>query len=608
MTGLFAALSAAGGSAQSPDVAVDGEGDATAVWSRWDGSRFVVQSATRPAGGTWSAPTDLAAAARVDQPQLALDAAGNATAVWRSNEAGESVVQASTRPAGGSWGAPVDLSTEPAQDPSEATEVPRVAVDASGTATVVWARAVATGRYVVQAATLEPGGAPSAPLDLSAPGESARTPEIVVDPAGGAVAVWNRGASRSSGGVVQAAVRPAGGTWQASTDLSASGGMSFLPQVAMDASGRATAVWLRLDGSYVVESATRAAGGTWGTAERISAAGEDTSNPQVAAGPRGAVAVWQRHDGSGWRVTSATRAANGTWQRSGDLSAADHDAWSPQVALAQNGRATVVWDLAEAGSSHRESQSQAVTRGVTGEWSEPVDLDGEGTESRSPQVALDAAGNATTTWSTKVGSDWIVQARGLDAAGPVVTRITSRSAGDRQRYSVSAHDVWSRIRTATWRFSDGTRATGSSVSHGRAAGSGEATVVLTDAVGNATRCTYTGGDHACRAARGVPIIRRATLKHHRIRAVGSRRDLRRRTALKVDVTAAAKVTLVFSRPGTRKKVRLVRRVGAGTSAIRVQARVGRRATLRPGRWTVTVKAGNRIGTGPRTRVHLRVVR
>jgi hypothetical protein len=49
-----------------------------------------------------------------------------------------------------------------------------------------------------------------APVDLSAPGQNAGRPQVAVDHAGDAVAVWNR----FSGGkeIVQAATRPAGGT------------------------------------------------------------------------------------------------------------------------------------------------------------------------------------------------------------------------------------------------------------------------------------------------------------------------------------------------------------------------------------------------------------
>src|SRR5262249_40307259 len=76
-------LSAHGEDAAAPRIALDAAGDAVAVWRRFDGADYVIQSAARPAGGSWSAPVDLSAPGEEAQsPQLAVDAAGDAVAVW----------------------------------------------------------------------------------------------------------------------------------------------------------------------------------------------------------------------------------------------------------------------------------------------------------------------------------------------------------------------------------------------------------------------------------------------------------------------------------------------------------------------------------------------
>ncbi len=208
VTNLFADLSAPGGHAQTPAVAVDSSGDATAIWSRYDGTQFVVQTSTRPAGGTWATPVDLAAGRSIWNPQIAVDPAGNATAVWRRSDSASSVVQTTTRPAGGPWSTPVDLSVDPSVDVTERTEFPQVAVDAAGVATAAWSRFDGS-KYTVQAVTRLPDGTWTTPVDLSANGQSARTPHLAVDPAGNATAIW------VSGALIQAATRSAGGTWAA---------------------------------------------------------------------------------------------------------------------------------------------------------------------------------------------------------------------------------------------------------------------------------------------------------------------------------------------------------------------------------------------------------
>ena len=52
-------ISEASEAAGNPHVVLDSEGNATAVWDRWNGVDTVVESAYRPAGEGWEAPIDL---------------------------------------------------------------------------------------------------------------------------------------------------------------------------------------------------------------------------------------------------------------------------------------------------------------------------------------------------------------------------------------------------------------------------------------------------------------------------------------------------------------------------------------------------------------------
>lgn len=600
VTNLFADLSAAGGSAQTPAVAVDSDGDATAIWSRYDGTQFVVQATTRPAGGTWGEPVDVAAGRSIYHPQLAIDPAGNITAVWRRRDAESSVVQAATRPADGTWSTPVDLSVDLSVDNSQLTDVPQVAVDAEGTVTATWSH-YAANRFTTQAATRSVDGTWTTPVDLSAPGQSARASDLAVDPAGNATAIW------VSGTLVQTAARPAGGTWSAPVDLSTIAGPRANPRVVVDPSGHATAVWGTFAGTYGIQTATSAPGGTWTDPVSLSAAGQDTfDTPQIAVDRHGsATAVWQRHDGSGWMVTSATRPAGGGWTAPVDLAATGRDSWDPQVAMDLAGNATAVWSRAEKGGRI----VQASRRPADGSWSEPVNLT-DGGDAWNPQIAFDPAGNATTAWSGNDGDGWTVRARGLDAAGPVVTGLDVPASGStgRQSYSVAAYDVWSRLSSATWRFADGSRATGTSVTHTDAGdGTRPVRVTLVDRVGNATTCTY-ADVYTCRSTtRVAPVITSASLTRHTIRAPGSHAEAKKKAKATVALTTAAKVTLVFKKQGSGTKIRLTKHLRAGTHVVTIRARLTQHKTLRPGRYTVTLRATNKIGTSPRKKLHLRVV-
>jgi hypothetical protein len=609
VTNLFADLSAAGGSAQTPAVAVDSRGDATAVWTRWNGTQPVVQASTRRAGGTWSAPVDLAQGRSIFTPQLTVDPAGNATAVWRVRELDRSVVQASTRAPGGAWSTPIDLSVDTSVDPSQATDVPQVAVDAAGIVTATWSRFEAKPseafKHVVQAATRLADGTWTAPVDLSSPGQYARTTDLAVDPAGNATAIW------VAGNLVQTATRPAGGTWAAPVDLSSIAGPRANPRIVVDPAGTATAVWGTFTTTYGIQTATRAPGAPWTAPADLSAPGQDTfDTPELAADRRGTVtALWQRHDGSGWIVTSATRPAGGAWTAPVDLSATGHDAWDPQVAVDPAGNATAVWSLADEPMSDSARTVQAARRTAAGDWTAPVDLSRGGT-AWNPQVALDSSGNATTVWSHNDGSGFVVEARGLDAAGPVVTSLTGQATtAGRTAYAVEAWDAWSRVGSVSWAFGDGTTATGASVTHRTAGNSGRPVkVTLTDRVGNATVCSY-AATYSCRTTRrGAPVISKASLTHRTIRAVGSRGDAREKTRVKVVLTTSAKVTMVFTKAGTKKKVRVTKRGKAGKNAFTVRAGLRKDKVLSPGRWTITVRASNKVGASLKEKLRLRVVR
>ncbi|MCF6376735.1 hypothetical protein L2K70_03885 [Nocardioides KLBMP 9356] len=605
VTNLFADLSAPG--AQTPAIGADAAGNSTVVWSRYDGSGTVVEASYRPVGGAWSAPVVIATGAQIGFPQVAVAPSGVATVVWRNAEPDRSTVQASSRSATGTWSAPATLSSDPSRDLSSRPDVPQVAVDAAGVATATWSRFEgAPGqpwRFTVQASTQAADGTWGAPVDLSPAGSPARTTDVTIDPAGTTTAVWAAGAS------LQAATRPAGGAWSTPVELSGTAGPRANPRVVADPAGTVTAVWGSFaGGAYGVQTASRAPGGAW-SAPLDLVRGEVFDTPAIAVDRRGeATALWQQNDGSGWVVASASRPADGTWSTPALLSDGASSSWDPQLAVDLAGNATAVWSRGAEGGGVVE----AARRTSVGGWSEPIALSAP-SNALHPQVAVDAAGNATAAWSRKGDAGWIVQARGLDAAGPVVDEITgaaaTRTSARARAYSVRAHDVWSRVASARWTFPDGTTATGTSVSYGGTGGSGPVRVVLTDSVGNATACTYTG-TFTCRpTTRIAPVIDRARLSTRKIRAVGSDARVVKKAKAVVVLNTDARVTFTFRKVGgTGKPVRLVEKLEAGRNVVAVRARLGARKVLTPGRWKVVVTAKNKVGTSPRKTLRLRVVR
>ena len=151
----------------------------------------VTASALLPASAlavpTWLSPTDLSAAGQnAIEPQVAVDPQGDAVAIWKEDGTPERVQSAERAAGGGTWSAPVDLSAD-----GEDAHLPQLAVDAEDEAVAVWLRSDGSDE-IAQGAVRTPGGVWSTATDLSAAGNEADYPEVAVDPAGHAVAVGVR--------------------------------------------------------------------------------------------------------------------------------------------------------------------------------------------------------------------------------------------------------------------------------------------------------------------------------------------------------------------------------------------------------------------------------
>ncbi len=334
------------GMASELHLAVGAHGYAVAVWqyeSPDQESKFI-QSVARPAGGKWQAPVNITPIGGkwAERPDIAVDAQGDALAVWERNV--EEGIQSSLRPAAGKWQTPVTLS---APGEKTAQETPQVAVDEQGDAVAVWQSSSGTSNAAIEGAVRPAGGKWQTPLTLSAPGVEAAEPRVAVDAQGDAVVVWERSSAR-----VQGTVRSARGEWQTPVNLSAPGVFAGEPDVAIGAQGNAVAVWVEAHGSkFVVQGAVRPAGGEWQTPNDLSAPGKRAYGPDAAVGAQGnAVAVWESGNGAHVVVQSSVRPAGGGWKKPVNLSPPGEDRYAPdngfgepQVALDEHGNAIAVW-------------------------------------------------------------------------------------------------------------------------------------------------------------------------------------------------------------------------------------------------------------------------
>ena len=148
---------------------------------------------------------------------------------------------------------------------------------------------------------------------------------------------------------------------------------------------------------------------SWCSPVALSQSTENIDTPQVAVDPSGNVtAVWIENDGYTWIVHSSSLPCGGSWQPTTDIiSQQDQKCASPRIVVDANGNATVVW-------AENDSAIQASTKPFGGVWQETPDTITPAATPyvfyQSPQIAADAAGNATAVWKMFDGYNFAVQA------------------------------------------------------------------------------------------------------------------------------------------------------------------------------------------------------
>ncbi len=137
----------------------------------------------------------------------------------------------------------------------------------------------------------------------------------------------------------------AGTGWGTAVLLTSAAGDADDPQIAIDSSGNAIAVWSQLDGAnYNILTNRYVAGTGWGSAVIIESNSGHAVNPQIAIDSSGnAIAVWSQEDGIRRNIL-ANRYTIGTgWATSFLIESNNEDASYPQISINSLGDAFVLW-------------------------------------------------------------------------------------------------------------------------------------------------------------------------------------------------------------------------------------------------------------------------
>lgn len=288
-------LSAPPLSSYTPEVTAAGDGSVTAVWEArdWAANLRQVQTATRlPGQASFGSRENLSVQGPIGYPplpQVAAAADGTTTAVWSRYDGSRDRIQTATRHPGQpgfpdpTETPPQDLSTE-----EESATTPEVAVGANGQATVVWHEKAPVER--VEAATRQPGASTFQGPEVI--GGSLDTPaQVAYSPNGQTTVVFGYSEIFSS------TRAPNSSVWDTPQRLS-DDNRDVFPRIAVAPDGRETVVWLAglNTNTSSIRSATRASGSTaWSTPETLApdVGVWNVPAPRIAVGANGrATAVW----------------------------------------------------------------------------------------------------------------------------------------------------------------------------------------------------------------------------------------------------------------------------------------------------------------------------
>lgn len=324
-----------------------------------------------------------------------MDSEGNTIVVWTEFDGVNTKIQSAFLPKGGLW---ITLGTISSFSGESVGVNPNVAVNADGTAVAVWEESINESYSTVKASMLLKNRKWTLPVALSAPSltYTGKLPQIALNSSGLAVAVWLT--NNNFINTVQAATLHFGGYWSAPVNLSPLSSDINNPQISLDNDGNAIAIWYDKT-QQAVQTACLSQGKTWSPPTTLSD-NVTYSLPQVSMNPSGyAVATWEKSNGSYFSIQSSTKLPGGAWSTPVEISTHDFGAYSSKVAVDVNNHAVAVWEQQTEKDSMNNAIIQASYLPFGGNWTAPVNLSATNGRSLAANVAFDHQGNAYAIWN-----------------------------------------------------------------------------------------------------------------------------------------------------------------------------------------------------------------
>ncbi len=351
------------------------------------------------------------------RPQLAVDSQGNAFAVWEHDANGvRTDIWANRYTRRDLWGEPELIETN---NDGPATR-PQVAVDAVGNAFVVWEQSDGDDTFTWANRYAVDEGWGTAQLIQTDEITNARNPSVAADPAGNAVAVWIQRDLFSTGEIAWANRYVLGDGWGTAetidpVDPSLAG---LTTEVAMDDDGNAIAVWTRPKvvgdnmwaNRYAADPEEPLEPG-WEGAVMIKDNDEiDVTDPRMAVDPMGnAFVVWTQQDGGRVDIWTNRYVPDVGWGLQALLEDNETaDAKEPDITVDATGVAYAVWTQSDPLFDNIYVSRYTPGAEPGSEWGVPVLVEEafddplDDADAAKPRIAVNDGGYVFVVWE----QDW----------------------------------------------------------------------------------------------------------------------------------------------------------------------------------------------------------
>lgn len=384
-------------------IAFDGSGNAVAVWRQNDGSNDSIFANRYTLEGGWGLAELIeteTGTGNAGLPEVAVDDSGNAISVWRQWDGVYDSIWANTYTvATGDWGTADVIETNDGDSPDD----PKVAVASNGDAIAVWEQYDDTYHSIwVNHYTAETGnwdGAAQIVDVIEGLPTSSTSLQVAVNDSGDAILIWSQDDGTGTENKNIYAKYYTAGVWGSTELVENNSGSAGFPQVAFDGGGNAMAVWRQGSGglsSIYANRYTETDG--WGEATLIEDNSPRADIPQIALDSSGnAMAVWQQQSNSYYSIYANRYIAGSGW---GDAELLENDdaghAHSPQVTFDGSGNAITVWHQYDGTRYNQWANRYTPEDG----WGTAILVeDGDDSSASAPRIASDHNGNATAVWS-----------------------------------------------------------------------------------------------------------------------------------------------------------------------------------------------------------------